>query len=103
MILSKRVRDPSSCGFYYKHDRLEITNEYKYLGLIFKSNGLLKYASEHLSARAKKAYVALKSNLPFNHNLSAKTSIKLYESTVLPIITYAAEVWIADFKNCFTT
>ena len=103
MILSKRVRDPSSFGFYYKHDRLEITNEYKYLGLIFKSNGLLKYASEHLSARAKKAYFALKSNLPFNHNLSAKTCIKLYESTVLPIITYAAEVWIADFKNCFTT
>ena len=36
MILSKRVRDPSSFGFYYNHDRLEITNEYNYLGQLFK-------------------------------------------------------------------
>ena len=35
------------------------------------------------------AYFARKSNLPFNHNLSARSYIKLYESTVLPIITYA--------------
>ena len=46
-------------GFYFGHNRLEIVNEYTYLGILFKNNGSLKHAGEHLANRARKAFYSL--------------------------------------------
>lgn len=85
-------------GFYYKYTIVPITYQYKYLGLVFTSNGKLKFASEQLSERAKKAYYALKSSIPGNNNLSVQVLLKLYHSMIVPIITYGSEIWITDDK-----
>ena len=42
---------------------------------------------------------ALKSKLPFGSELSPKLWLKLYESIIVPIITYSSEIWIADFNT----
>lgn len=65
---------------------------------MFTSNGMLKFASEQLSERAKKAYYALKSSIPGNNNLSVQVLLKLYHSMIVPIITYGSEIWITDYK-----
>ena len=85
-------------GFYFGHNRLEIVNKYRYLGILFKNNGSLKHAGEHLANRARKAFYSLKSKLPHCDNFSPKTWLKLYENTILPIFTYGSEVWMTDLS-----
>jgi hypothetical protein len=42
---------------------IEITDTYKYLGIVFKNTGLLKYASENLADKARKVFYSLKSKI----------------------------------------
>ena len=35
--------------------------------------------------------------------MSVKSWLKLYNSIIVPIITYGSEVWISDFKSNFDT
>ena len=61
-------------------------SEYKHLRVLFKDNGSLKCAAEHL---ARKAFYLLKSKLPFSNDLSPKSWLKIYESIITPIFIYA--------------
>ena len=98
MIFSQNNLSESLYGFYYNHNIIEIVNQYKYLGLVFRSDGKLKFSAEQLSERARKAYYAIKSNIPANTNFSAETMLKLHQSMIIPILTYSSEVWITDYK-----
>ena len=51
--------------------------------------------------KAKTAYFALKSKLPYSENLSVKTWLQLFNSMITPILTYGSEVWISEFKPNF--
>ena len=82
MIFSKKSSVEDFYGFYYMHNIVPIVDQYKYLGLVFTSNGNLLFASEQLSERAKKAYYALKSSIPGNNNLSVQILLKLYQSMI---------------------
>jgi hypothetical protein len=82
----------------YSHNIIEITDKYKYLGIVFKNTGLLKYASENLADKARKAFYSLKSKISQSDKFSVKTWIKLYNSVILPIITYGSEIWLTDFN-----
>ena len=98
MIFSQNTLNESMYGFYYNHNTIEIVNQYKYLGLVFRSDGKLKFSAEQLSERARKAYYAIKTNIPASTNFSAETLLKLYQSMIIPILTYSSEVWITDYK-----
>ena len=98
MIFSKKKGDNEQFRFYFGRDIVEITYEYKYLGLIFTSNGSLRQASANLEDKARKAYYSIKSKIPFANNLSVQAWLKMYQALVLPIITYSSEIWITDFK-----
>jgi len=103
MIFSKRKTEKHSFYFYYGPNTVEIVDSYKYLGIIFHFSGKFKESISNLADKARKAYFALKSKLPYNYNLSAKSWLKLYNSMIVPIITYGSEVWISDFKSNFET
>ena len=98
MVFSKNLRSYDNSQFYFDINQIDIVKEYKYLGLIFSSNGKLTKASENLSEKAKKAFFSLKSKIPNAENLSVKNWLKLYQSIISPIATYGSEVWISDFK-----
>lgn len=85
----------------YKDDVIAFVDEYKYLDVVLNDNGKLKYmyACEDLAGRARKAYFIIKSKLPKNHSLSGKVQYKIYESCIMPILTYASEIWISGFRN----
>ena len=101
MVFSKKNIDKKTLNFYYGPTRIEIVESYKYLGVIFSWNGKFKESVSNLSDKARKAYFALKSKLPYNNNLSVKSWLKLYNSMIVPIITYGSEIWISDFKPNF--
>ena len=98
MVFSKKSSVKDFYGFYYMHNIVPIVDQYKYLGLVFTSNRNLLFASEQLSERAKMAYYALKSSIPGNNNLSVQILLKLYQSMIIPIITYESEIWITEYK-----
>ena len=51
--------------------------------------------------KAKTAYFALKSKLPYSEKLSVKTWLQLFNSMITPILTYGSEVWLSEFKPNF--
>lgn len=82
MILSK-----------YSHT-LESVQTYKYLGITFDNRGKTKIAAEELAIKARKAYFALKSKIPHSNFISVEKWIKLYNTLILPIMSYGSEIWI---------
>ena len=70
---------------------VEITDRYKYLGVIL--NGSLKHACDDLVTRARKAFFALKRKLCLTRML-----LKHYNSIIVQILSYFSEIWISDFK-----
>jgi len=77
---------------------LEKVNEYKYLGLIFNSNGKLNSASHNLAQKGRKAYFGLRLKFQFGNNLSVNNWLILYDSIISPIMTYGSEIWISYFN-----
>ena len=74
---------------------VEITDRYKYFGVILQPNSSLKHVCDYLAARASKAYFALKRKLPFDFTLSTAMWLKQYNFIIVP---YSSEIWIPDFK-----
>ena len=72
--------------FYYGPNSIEIVETYKYLGILFHYCGKFSQAISNLADKARKAYFALKSKIPYSDNLSIKSWLKLYNSMIVPII-----------------
>ena len=75
---------------------LEIVNQYKYLGVYFSKSGSFLNARKHIAAQAQKALYLLYTRNN-NLHLPIDLQLKLFDNTVLPILTYACEVW--GFEN----
>ena len=97
MTFNKGGRIINSKSYLLGEKELENTNEYKYLGLMIKSNGKFNLAMEDLKARALKASHTVRKNIPNNCNL--QTQLKLYNSLIKPIVTYGAELWYPVYLN----
>ena len=88
---------PKSYTFKLNGSDLEVTNEYKYLGIVFTRGGSFIKAKQHIAEQANKALFALLKkiralSLPFDIQL------ELFDKTIKPILLYGAEVW--GFGNC---
>ena len=86
---SKNVRD---FQFYLGEQEIEIVDRYKYLGVIFQNNGSFKATRNHLIEQAKKAMHLLYSRI-HNLDLPIDLQLKLFDHTILPILTYGCEIW----------
>ena len=69
--------------FYYGPNSIEIVETYKYLGILFHYSGKFSQAMSNLADKARKAYFALKSKIPYSDNLSVKSWLKLYNSMIV--------------------
>ena len=103
MILSKRKSNNTQPIFYYGPLEIELCDEYKYLGVIVHCSGKLTHAAANLTDRARKTCFATKSKIPNSDTLSVKSWLHLINSIVIPVQTYASEIWICDFKVNFDT
>lgn len=81
------------------NERLEIVDDFCYLGMRFHYTGNMSYAVKALSDQALKAYNSLLSVFT-RVKLDIKTKLSLFDSMVVPIILYGSEVWgIYDNKE----
>ena len=76
------------CGL----EEIKTTEQYTYLGVTFKTNGSMSSTATRLSDKASKA-ARIQSQIYSTKINSTKIKEKLMNTTQLPILTYAGEIW----------
>lgn len=76
--------------FSYMGSQIEIVPGYCYLGIIFTPSGAFKAACERLAEQGRKALFKLKI---LNTRNSIPMSFKLFQSLIVPILSYCSETW----------
>ena len=71
---------------------IETISSYKYLGVVMSSNGSFLNARKCMYEKANKAMHLLFKRIN-NLNLSLDLQLKLFDCTILPIISYGCEIW----------
>ena len=78
------------------HQNLVIIDSYKYFGIHFTKNGSFLNARKHLAEQAHNALQLLYTRIN-NLALQIDLQLKLFDHTVLPMMTYASKIW--GFEN----
>ena len=96
IVIFSKYKYREKHNFIYKNTTIEIVEHFKYLGVIFNFNNSFVKHKKHLFDQANKAMFAL---LRRNRqlNLPLDIQLELFDSLVLPILTYGCEVW--GFEN----
>ena len=71
--------------------RLEIVDDYSYLGICFKYNGNFAKAKQHLVDQAQKALFSIYQKIR-NNNIPFHMQLQLFDSLVEPILLYGTEL-----------
>ena len=91
-IIIFNSRNNNNFEFKLGDNIIKITDKYKYLGVIFSRSGSFLNARKHLVEQSKKAMHLLFTRAK-NLDLPLDLQLKLFDNTVLPILTYGSEVW----------
>ena len=87
--------------FLFGDDRLKISETYSYLGVQFTKKGSFQKAVNFLKEKASKAMYLLKSSLYTGITFQPDLPLKIFDSTVRPILTYGCEIWCIEYFNLF--
>ena len=98
VIIFSRRRKVFMADMIYKNSSIEQVYNYQYLGVNISFTGNLKQASIDLSAKATKALFSLNSKIKEYSDINVETLSKLFDTLIQPILTYASEIWISDYK-----
>ena len=91
-ILIFGIRKKPNLHFMINGKELDIVENYKYLGVLFSQPGSFLSARKHIAQQAKKAMILLFTRIN-NLDLPIDLQLKLFDNTILPILTYACEIW----------
>ena len=90
------ARNTNAFSFTINNQNIEIVKEFKYLGVYFSSTGSFVRCRKHVVEQANKALFQLFHRIN-NLNLPVDLQLKLFDHTIVPILTYSCEVW--GFEN----
>ena len=92
MVFRKRGALRVNEQWTYGNTQLEIVKSFNYLGVVFDSNGLFNHNVQLLVGKALKAMGTLLYNTR-EFEFTPKTMLHLFDSFVVSILNYAAEIW----------
>ena len=92
MVFRKRGRVERDINFYYDNQRLEIVDDFNYLGVVLNYTGSFTLNQQNLSGKGLKAMNVLLSKLR-TVDFTPKTMCQLFDSFVGSIISYSCKVW----------
>ncbi len=83
------------CSYGFKLGDMDVTpvRKYCYLGIEFSLNGSFKHAINELRKKALKAFFSIKKMVD-TRALTTSTMMKLIDSLVKPVATYACPIWL---------
>ena len=96
MIFNKGGLKFERFSFQYMNDQIEIVQNYCYLGIELSAAGTFNLAISKLKEKSNKALFNLKY---FDTQGNIDVAMKLFKSLVVPIATYASEVWAPYFLH----
>lgn len=85
--------------FDYKGKKVDIVNEYTYLGVPFSISGKFNRATESFMAKATVAFNNVRSILITTKSDSWETKIKLQNAIINSTLLYAAELWALRYGS----
>ena len=85
----KQIRN---CEFLINGEKIEIVDNFTYLGIKFTYTGNLSFSVKTLSEQALKASHSLLSVFDRVH-LDIRTKLSLFDSMIVPILLYGSEIW----------
>ena len=92
MVFRKRGNLLPSETWTFEGQKIEVVNDFNYLGTVFNYTGNVQLNQEHLCGKALKAM-----NILFNKckefDLKPKTQCQLFDAFVGSILNYACEIW----------
>lgn len=92
VVVFSKVNPKVHISFRFGEDIIETAEEYKYLGVILHKRGHFIRAQDHLSKQANKALHTLRRTFR-RTDINFDIISQLYDSLIMPISTYAAEIW----------
>ena len=97
MVLRKNKRKSHSQKTWFLGEQeLQECDSYKYLGVTIKSNDSFNEHIENINLKAGKAYYSLISKCKDFNGLQPRLFLYLFDQTIIPILTYASEIWGFD-------
>ena len=103
MIFRKGGGVRKNVSFTYKKEKLEIVNNFKYLGMVFTVGGSFNTTYEALHGQALKAIFRLKGYMVKFPNMSLSHTLDLFDKLIEPILCYGSEVWGMNEANKLET
>ena len=84
--------------FFINGEKVEVTFDFKYLGIKFSYNGSFRPAQKDLYNRANKGMFLLLRKIR-NLMLPLDIQLELFDKTVVPILLYGSEVWCPQMTD----
>ena len=94
-IVAFHQRKSLNSKFYFGKDVIELVDNYQYLGIIFHKNGNFSVVWKNLYCKATRAYFSLRKHFNIYNQVQVWTLTSLFDSFVVPILTYCSEIWEA--------
>ena len=92
VVFRKRGGLRDNEAWTYKGSRLEVVNEFNYLGTVFKYTGSFAVNQETLVGKGLKALNCLLYNTK-KYSLSPKVMCQLFDAFVGSVLNYSCEIW----------
>ena len=80
--------------FNINGQKVEVTDEYKYLGLKMRPSGSMQMAVQELNEKASRAWFGISHMIYKNKRLEVKRALDIFDSLVTPVALYASEFWV---------
>ena len=72
---------------------MEVVNKYSYLGFVFTTTLNVKWGTDHLVAKGKKAVFILRTSFQKCKEMTKETFFKVFDSKIQSILLYSSEIW----------
>ena len=103
IIIFQKCKRNATLVFTFAMKKIDIVQNYTYLGTCISSTGNFTLSLDHLRQKALHALFSLRRNIDFK-SLKPSLACKIFDSMISPILTYNSEVWAtfvkSDFKSC---
>lgn len=93
VVFKKGTKKSKKEKWFFDGKSVEVVQEYKYLGLLFRSSGVWSHHIQAARTKAEKACTALLRFVYKFRCLPISFFLKLFDSLVMPVLLHGSEIW----------
>ena len=95
MIFNKRdITVSDKFKFTLNKEKVEVAEQYQYLGIKLRPSGSLKFAADELHDKATRAWFGISNLVHKNIRMEPDNVFGIFDSLVTPIALYGCEFWL---------